>query len=214
MNPFSLIIHIWQTNCQTGVQPWDYSLLLLISIDSNPSVPSSSDVAHTCSCTLVHGSLWLVSTNHSNALRLQKCVYGEHISFELISESLKYFRLQECQWFPGLSITNRTLLWGGPGRCFSGRWETKPLKSKVCMHACLLSSKGNYCKSRKWFWKCSKRAGESCSTTTWPKDIAMKMIRKISRKSLQNLQRDSCKRRRKWSHVSVLRDGVKEHSTY
>jgi hypothetical protein len=42
----------------------------------------------------------------------------------------------------------------------------------------------------------------------------MKMIRKISRKSLQNLQRDSCKRRRKWSHVSVLRDGVKEHSTY
>jgi hypothetical protein len=41
------------------------------------------------------------------------------------------------------------------------------------------------------------RAGGSFSTTTWPKDIAMKMIRKISRKSLQNLQRDSCKRRRK-----------------
>ncbi len=102
MNPFSLIVHIWQTNCKTGVQPWDYSLLLLISIDSNPSVPSSSDVAHTCFCTLVHGSLWLVSTNHSNALRLQKCVYGEHISFELISESPKYFRLQECQWFPAI----------------------------------------------------------------------------------------------------------------
>jgi hypothetical protein len=73
-------------------------------------------------------------------------------------------------------------------------WQVSNQSIKVKgMHACLLSSQGIHWKSRKWLWKCSKRAGENSSITTRPKRIHdeddgivrshKKNLRKVSAKS-------------------------------
>ncbi len=108
------------------------------------------------------------------------CCWFPAISFEQISTKL----LKEISPFYNKQDSSA----GWARKMFLWQLSNQAIESQkyARMHTYLLSSKGNYCKSRKWFWKFSKRAGGSSSTTTWPKDLAMKMIPKISRKSLQN----------------------------
>ncbi len=56
-------------------------------------------IRHTCFFTIVHGSLWFVSTNSKCFAAAKMCMWSTY-QFSTDFRKAKYFQLEECWWFP------------------------------------------------------------------------------------------------------------------
>jgi hypothetical protein len=73
--------------------------LLLLSIQIHWFLLLMLHKRHTCFFTIVHGSLWFVSTNLKCFAAAKMCMWSTY-QFSTDFRKAKYFQLEECWWFP------------------------------------------------------------------------------------------------------------------